>query len=90
MKPNGKSKGLIVDWSQCTMFSPPKGLPLYEVFFYVDFGNQEEKQVYVGSYEYDPSTRHGYVYLPGKAGQRLNVSSIFRGVEGTWFSAWSA
>ena len=85
-------KGLIVDWSQGTVSSPPKGLPLYEVFFYADFGNQEEKQVYVVSYEYDPSAKHGYVYLPGKDDKwwRLNVSSIFRGVEGNWFSAWSS
>jgi hypothetical protein len=85
-------KGLIVDWSQGTISPPPKGLPLYEVFFYADFGNQEEKQVYVVSYEYDPSTQHGYVYLPGKGDKwwRLNVSSIFRGLEGNWFSAWSA
>ena len=78
---SNEGKGLIVDWSHGTISPPPKGLPLYEVFFYADFGSQKEKQVYVVSYEYDPSTRHGYVYLPGKGDQwwRLNVSSIFRG-----------
>jgi hypothetical protein len=89
---SNEGQGLIVDWSQGTMSSPPKGLPLYEVSFYVDFGNREEKQVYVVSYEYDPSSRLGYVYLPGKGEKwwRLNVSSIFRDVEGNWFSAWSS
>ncbi len=89
---SNEGHGLIVDWSQGTMSSPPKGLPLYEVSFYADSGNQEEKQVYVVWYEYDPSSRHGYVYLPGKGEKwwRLNVSSIFRGVEGNWFSAWSS
>jgi hypothetical protein len=89
---SNQSKGLIVDWSQGTISSPPKGLPLYEVSFYADFGNEQEKQVYVVSYEYDPSSRHGYVYVPGKEDKwwRLNVSSIFRGVEGNWFSAWSS
>jgi hypothetical protein len=89
---SNESKGLIVDWSQGTISPPPKGLPLYEVFFYADFRSQEEKQVYVVSYEYDPSTRRGYVYLPGKGDKwwRLNVSSIFRSLEGNWFSAWSA
>jgi len=89
---SNEGQGLIVDWSQGTMSSPPKGLPLYEVAFYADFGNQEEKQVYVVSYEYDPSSRQGYVYLPGKGEKwwRLNVGSILHGVEGNWFSAWSS
>lgn len=85
-----EGKGLIVDWSQGAISPLPKTLPLYEIFFYADFGNHEEKQVYEVSYEYDPSTQRGYVHLPGKEDKwwRLNVSSIFRGVEGNWFSAW--
>jgi hypothetical protein len=88
---SNEGKGLIVDWSQGTISPPPKGLPLYEVLFYADFGNQEERPVYVVSYEYDPSTQRGYVYLPGKGDKRwqLNVRSIFRSVEGNWFGAWS-
>jgi hypothetical protein len=84
-------KGLIVDWDKGQISAPPKGLPRYEVFFYGDFGNDEGKPVYVVCYEYDPSTRRGYVYLPGKGDKwwQLNVRSIFRGVEGNWFSAWS-
>ena len=89
---NANAPSFIIDWSQGTMSSPPKGLPLYEVSFYADFGDKQEKQVYVISYEYDPSSRQGYVYLPGKGEKwwRLNVSSILRGVEGNWFSAWSS
>jgi hypothetical protein len=89
---SNEGKGLIVDWSEGAISSPPKGLPLYEVSFYADFGDHEEKQVYVVSYEYDPSSQHGYVYLPGKGEKwwRLNVGSIFRGVEGRWFNAWSS
>jgi hypothetical protein len=88
---SGEGEGLIVDWSHGTVSPPHKGLSLYEVCFYADFGNQEEKRVYVVSYEYDPSARHGYVYLPGKGDKwwRLDVSSIFRKLEGNWFMAWS-
>ncbi len=33
----------------------------------------------------------GYVYLPGRKDEwyRLNVGTIFHGVEGKWFRAWS-
>jgi len=42
-------------------------------------------------YEYDPATERGYVYLPGRKDEwyQLNVSTIFHGVEGKWFRAWS-
>jgi hypothetical protein len=88
---SNQGKGLIVDWSQGKVSLPPKGIPVYEVFFYADFGDQKEKQVYVVSYAYDPATRRGYVYIPGREDKwwQLNVSSILRGVEGNWFSAWS-
>ena len=43
------------------------------------------------SMKYDPATEHGYVYFPGWTEEwyRLNVSTIFHGVEGKWFPAWS-
>jgi hypothetical protein len=87
-----ESQGLIVDWSRGAVSAPPSGLPVYEISFYADFGNQEEKLVYVVSYEYDPSIRRGYVYIPGRKDKwwSLNVGSIFRQVEGNWFNAWSA
>jgi hypothetical protein len=87
-----ESQGLIVDWSRGAISPPSQGLPLYEVSFYADLGNQEEKLVYVVSYAYDPSVRRGYVYIPGRKDKwwSLNVGSIFRQVEGNWFNAWSA
>jgi hypothetical protein len=49
------------------------------------------KTDYVVFWEYDPRSRQGYVNLPGKADEwyRLNVSTIFHGVEGKWFRAWN-
>jgi hypothetical protein len=43
-------------------------------------------------YEYDPANDQGYIYLPGKTDEwyRLNVGTIFRGVEGNWFFARDA
>ena len=53
----------------------------------------EPALAYVVTYEYDPSTRQGCVYLPGKTDEwyRLNSGSIWRrGLEGNWFAASSA
>jgi hypothetical protein len=78
----------IIDWSQ-SVTEHPKGLKRYEVSLYAKMPN--ERLIYVVFYEYDPSTEHGYVYLPGRTDEwyRLNVSTIFHGVEGRWFRAWS-
>jgi hypothetical protein len=83
------ASGFIVDWSQAAA-EPPKGLQRYEVSFYAKMPN--ERLIYVVFYEYDPSTEQGYIYLPGRTDEwyRLNVSTIFHGVEGKWFRAWSA
>jgi hypothetical protein len=51
----------------------------------------DERLIYVVFYENDPATRCGYVYFSGtEKWYRLNVSTIFHGVEGKWFRAWSA
>jgi hypothetical protein len=78
----------IADWSQ-GVTEHPKGLHRYEVSCYAKLPN--ERLIYVVFYEYDPATAHGYIYLPGRTEEwyRLNVSTIFRGVEGRWFRAWS-
>jgi len=49
----------------------------------------DERLIYVVFYEYDPATAKGYIYLPGRTDEwyRVNVSTIFRGVEGRWFRA---
>jgi len=48
--------------------------------------------VVVVFYAFMPGAEQGYVYLPGKSDEwwTLNVRTIFRGVEGNWFHAWSA
>jgi len=86
---SNETQWLIIDSSQGSGAERPKGLPRYEVSFYAKL--PKERLVYVVFYEYDSSTNQGYVYLPGKADKwyRLNVSTIFHGVEGNWFRAWS-
>jgi hypothetical protein len=71
---NSNAPGFIIDWSQGAIEEPPK-----------------RKLIYVVLYEYDPATEQGYVYLPGRKDEwyRLNVDTIFHGVEGKWFHAWS-
>jgi len=87
---NPNVPGFIIDWSKGPVAEPPKGLRSYEVSFYTKLLN-EERLVYVVSYELDSSTQLGYVYLPGKTSENyvLNVGTIYRGVEGNWFRAWS-
>jgi hypothetical protein len=85
---NPNAPGFIIDWPHGPIGKPPKGLQRYEVSFYAKWPN--ERLIYVVFWEYDPRSRQGYVYLPGKADEwyRLNVSTIFHGVEGRWFRAW--
>jgi hypothetical protein len=87
---NANAPSFIVDWSQGPVAEVPQGLQKYRVSFYVNA--QDERVAYVVVYGYDPATRNGYVYLPGRSDQyyELNVGTIFRGIEGKWFHAWSA
>ena len=86
---NANAPSFIVDWSQGPVTDVPHALQKYRVSFYVSF--QQERAAYVVFYGYDPVTGNGYVYLPGRSDQYydLNVGTIFRGVEGNWFRAWS-
>lgn len=81
-------EGLIVNWAQGAVADHPPGLERYEVSFYWQ-RITNEGPAYVVFYEYTPSIEQGYVYLPGKSEEwyRRNVSTIFRGVEGSWFRA---
>jgi hypothetical protein len=81
--------GLIVDWAKAEK-APADGLARYEVSFYEK--TPDERMTYVVFYEYDPATGHSYVYIPGPNDKfySLNVTTIGHGVEGQWFSAWSA
>ena len=87
---SNESKSFIVNWSNGVVPERPKGLRRYQVSFYADHGFGLKKPAYVVLYEYDDSSGHGYVYLPGKGEQwyAQNVTSISRGVEGNWFHAW--
>ena len=81
---------LIIDWSQGPVSKPPEPLRRYQVSFYTAGPN--DRIVYVVYYAFSPGAEQGYVYLPGESDEwaGLNVRSIWRGVEGKWFRAWSA
>lgn len=88
------NEGFIIDWASGVVTERPSGLQKYEVSFYVRYANrlfheQTEQLAYVISYETDPATGEGYVYLPGKTDERyrLNTKAIYRGREGNWFRA---
>jgi hypothetical protein len=87
---NPNVPSFVVDWSYGSVSNVPDRLTSYEVSFYAKLPS--ERLVYVVYYMYDPSARRGYVYLPGKDDEfyRLNISTIYHGVEGHWFRAWSA
>lgn len=95
------AEGFIVDWhagivSQ-QVAQPAPGLRHYEVSFYEGCrtGNdpsclaEKPRLIYVVSYDYDPSSPRGFVYLPGKddPSYSINVRTIWRQVEGNWFFA---
>jgi uncharacterized membrane protein (Fun14 family) len=92
-----QAKGFIADWSRGIITGRRNGLERYEVSFYegckfTDSSachSEEPSLAYVVFYEYDPSSGQGYVYLPGKDDEwyEVNVRSIYRKVEGNWFSA---
>ena len=94
-----QAQGFIIDWPKGVVAERRNGLQRYEVSFYTGCKMKESgcrssqpSLSYVVSYEYDPSTDQGYVYLPGKADRwyPLNTFSIFRGgLEGYWFFATS-
>jgi hypothetical protein len=82
-------QSLIIDWSQGPVGKPPESLRRYQVSFHTDPNGQI---VYVVYYAFSPGAEQGYVYLPGDSDEwaGLNVRTIFHGVEGKWFRAWSA
>ncbi len=86
------TQGFIIDWLAGAIGSKPQGLHRYEVRFYVRHHNTTADELaYVVFYERDPSSREGFVYLPGKSDEpyQLNVRAIHRGpgFEGNWFRA---
>jgi hypothetical protein len=83
-------QSLIIDWSQGPVSKPPEPLRRYQVSFYT--ADPNERIVYVVYYAFSPEAEQGYVYLPGDSDEwaGLNVRTIYHGVEGKWFRAWSA
>jgi hypothetical protein len=79
--------GFIVDWSRGSV-NPPQPLKTYTVSFVT---TRTSHNTYVVRYVIDPSTKGGYVYLPGKGEPEYTANTwlILRGVEGKWFHAWS-
>ncbi len=89
-----QTEGFIIDWSAGVVAQKSSGLQHYEVSFYANFRKPEPHIVYVVSYDYNPATDQGFVYLPGKYDEwyQLNSSTMFHGhgLEGNWFRATSA
>jgi hypothetical protein len=92
------TQGFIIDWQAGIVDQRPPSLRRYEISFYVTKSRSGsvpltnapgEELAYVVLYENDPSTRQGYVYLPGKSDEHfaLNVRSIHRRLEGNWLRA---
>jgi hypothetical protein len=94
------AEGFIIDWHAGVLSQqaahPASGLQHYEVSFYEgcrtrnDWCTEKEPRlVYVVSYDYDPSSPRGFIYLPGKddPSYDINVRTIWRRIEGNWFFA---
>lgn len=95
-----QTDGFIINWPKGIVAQIPSGLEHYEVSFYSgcqtgDFGcrTSEPSLVYVVSYDYDPSTQQGFVYLPGKDDEAFRFNHTMwhgHGLEGHWLRATSA
>ncbi len=99
-------RGSIVDWKNGILAQHPADLQRYEMSFTADFGLvcqspyhpsrcalEEPRVIYVLIYEYDPSSKRGFVYLPGKGEQwhDRNIFTLYRpDAEGHWFLATDA
>jgi hypothetical protein len=57
--------GFTIDWLVGTVAHRPSGRQHFEVFFFSDFRKKDGSVIYAISYDYDPSTQKGLVYLPG-------------------------
>jgi len=99
-------RGSIIDWKTGILGQHPTNLQRYEMSFTEDHGvvcrspyrpsecaREERQVVYVLIYEYDLSSKRGFIYLPGK-GERwhtMNIRTLYRPeAEGHWFLATDA
>jgi len=95
-------RGSIIDWKTGIVAQHPADPQRYEVSFYWmgcptrtpgDCGDGVPVLAYVVFYEYDASSKRGFVYLPDEDAPRghggMNSGTIYRGpgVAGHWFRA---
>jgi hypothetical protein len=87
--PPGATRGFIIDATNGAV-EAPIGFHHYKISFYAVWRSTKPTLTYVVFYDYDASTKEGFVYLPGKHEEfgRLNTSAISRaGFDGHWFRA---
>lgn len=93
--------GFIVAWKHGPVAARPSGLTRYEVRFSAGCGDLsptcpslDTVPAYAVSYEFDPASGQGFVYVPGpgEKSYAMNAASIYRGpaAEGHWFVATDA
>jgi hypothetical protein len=93
----GVYKDSIIDWKSGFVTQPPARRQHYEVLVYWAPRARPQAQcyterlclVYVAFYDYEPSSKRGFVSLPGK-GERwyaFDINLVYQGVEGHWFNA---
>jgi len=85
--------GQFLDSSRGPANAPPRGLPRYELSFYVKLREDDTRKMYVVYYCPNPAGGPGYIYLPGRgeAWHSLNISTILRdGQDGKWNHASAA
>jgi hypothetical protein len=102
MRLENAESGPIIDWKTGIVAQHPADLQRYEVSFYWMgcptrnpgyCGDGVPVLAYVVFYEYDASSKRGFVYLPGEGEPRglvgIDESTIYRGpgVAGHWFPA---
>jgi hypothetical protein len=93
----GYASGSIVDWKSGSVAQPPARRQHYQASFYwpartrPQSGCYSDKPclAYVAFYDYDPISKRGFVYLPGKGEQwhDLDINVVYHQVEGKWFRA---
>jgi hypothetical protein len=82
--PGSGSEGFIVDSATTSAPTPPRNWRRYDVAFF----SGKEAPIYVVSYQFDPSSARGWVYLPGTP---LNLRTFARnGIWDWWLPASQA
>jgi hypothetical protein len=101
--PLENAKGFIIDWRPGVVPQHPTGLQHYEVSFYAGCRTnlndpacaaEKPRLVYKVSYDCEPLSKRGFVYLPGYGEPWWDINSTHiyrgRGIEGHWFRATDA